>query len=304
MKFITIHNIDTIKLYGNNDYVWLNKVPKLPKILLLGSSTANIGLSPNVMSAELNLCGGEIINLSSSSKSPIQNYYTLQNIEPGLLDSVEVIIYGIDKWIFSKKYYQHNNKLLFDLNLFQLVYLTYFTDNQITFTEFIGIPFYGKLFFPGLSKRSNAEIPPDYGAKIGATNSNRDYFLRPVADWFDRDIFQFSEIQFRYLSKIKEEYCNKKVKMFLVSMPRRSDWRHEYQLHCEDIDIEFTELLKQHLKNTPMIDYSAIIPESLENELFYDSVHLNRWGKQYFSKILCNLVKKPDVDINRIEVKQ
>ena len=97
LHFITLNKLDDINLYNNNNYAWLDNVQKFPKILLLGSSTAQIGLSPNIMTDKLNLSKGEVINLSSSSKSPIQNYYTLKNIKSGILDSVKVIVYGMDK---------------------------------------------------------------------------------------------------------------------------------------------------------------------------------------------------------------
>ena len=97
-------------------YVWIDEEFPGPKNLLLGSSSVRYGLNCEKLS---HLAGDSIsfINLGYDARDPVETYFLLKSLD---LSDVNSVFFGLDPWIFARRYYKFRNPYLYlDLNFFQ-----------------------------------------------------------------------------------------------------------------------------------------------------------------------------------------
>lgn len=290
-------NYDINNLYSYN-YSWIKKLEAPPRILLMGSSTVRYGLSPTIISDELNIPKSGVVNLAHNARTPIQSYYLLKTNDYPCLDSLDAVFYGIDSWVFSKKYYKHDVRLMFDLDLDELVvslYRGYFNIHSI-----LGIDYLKLLVIGGNTKPYSLKaVPADYGAsKLTKRPIN---FQGSIEEWYDYENFSFSQLQFYYLRKIKDHFEERGIKFILLNLPRSSAWHREYVRDCQGLDHAYNALMDEYLGEFKSIGSTTDIPCEIESELFNDGVHLNEKGQVYYSKLFCTMIQ--NLNLSRDELK-
>ncbi|MBL4861442.1 MAG: hypothetical protein JKY09_00280 [Crocinitomicaceae bacterium] len=283
------NHIDQVNMYDFN-YSWTKKLDNPPKVFLMGSSTMKFGLSPSIIAHELDYHSGEVINLAENARSPIQSFYLLNTLDDEQFDSLDLVIYGIDKWIFSKAYYEHNKELLYDLDVSQSTDLYFKAEKDIHFNELLGISTYKRIVGDYETRVDQLDVPIDFGA--GVLEQKPKNFRDPVKHLFGGEMYSFSNIQFNYLKKIQDFFQEKGVKLVLLSTPRRSDWRLDYKNTCRGINSEFDQRLKKKMGSTLLLNHYEIIHDTLEHEYFNDGIHLNKLGQKYYSSWFCKQIQE------------
>ena len=90
-------------------------------------------------------------------------------------------------------------------------------------------------------------------------------------------------MQFHYLAKILDSAHEKKMPVYLILPPKRSDFNHMYFSDAQNEHLYFMEQLKAvNSHNYPLLGGFDQC-DSAADSLFADGVHLNGPGQQEFS---------------------
>lgn len=283
--------------HPRHNCAWVKKLPRPPRVLLAGSSAILYSLSPRVLTTYPGYQEGDIIMIAHNARTPIQSYYIYKSLEEQF-DRVEIVIYSLDTWIFSRHYYRYDSYLQVDWTLnerYQAARLDYIPAQQVILGGNLSLivenllrnaP--GKL--PG--EGSDDSIPDDFGAgKLTEIPRNVN---RGDASLFFFDHFGLSNLQFHYLKRLKEELEVRGITFVMLIPPRRSDWTHTYRQNCQAMDSAVIAKLNQFLGPCRIIggNQQLPIPRALENQFFNDGIHLNPQGQQYYSQLLAPLLPK------------
>ena len=276
--------------YQDANYTWLAKLSKSPKLLLMGSSTMVYALSPGVISEQSNLEKDEIVNLAMNARTPIQSYFLYKNFE-SYFDSVKIVVYGFDPWIFSKKYYT------FDLRVQVLWNLK---ERWYAFRKFnprcaiLGGEMYTiiksvhNLFFK--PAYTLLDIPEDNVAKVLKQIPKN--FSQPVSEWFIYDYFSMSDLQIKYIAKLQQAVEQSGAQFVLFLPPKKTEWLDDYRSTCSHIDEDLISRCNVHLGDSNIIGSFNSMPEPLQSKFLNDGVHLNENGQNYVSKQFANILQK------------
>ena len=267
--------------------LWIKSLENTPKLILMGSSTIRYGLSPKNICDHSTYSDGEVVNAAFDAATPIQNYYLYKEIETRL-DPVATVIYGVDPWVFSKRYYRYDTRLQVYWNLPQRFYA--YSKGFIFFDSVLWgknpISSIVKLVYNSYKKHlisGHMSIPKDFGAV--QLKQNPKNFNDPVATWFDYEIFEFSDLQFKYLAKMQQEIQKTDKTFILLFPPKASGWRKDYRTQCQEIEGAFLEKLHHYLPESIIAGRVDDIPADVETDLFNDGIHLNAKGQEYYSHL-------------------
>ena len=283
--------------YADYGYTWIRHLPYPPKILLMGSSTVQYNLHPGVIAQNSPYRMGEIINLGWNARTPLQSYYLFKTMEKDL-KSVQKVYYGIDPWVFSRKYYEHDALMPVDWNLRERLF---FIKDKEKFDKAL----LGGVLWPVLSRvakncfkmvRDKGEDPGWTPGDLGANSLTQKTknFNMTAEEWFYHDVFDFSDLQFAYLKKLKEECERKGIQFILLIPPKTKQWRTDYAEKNKAMDDIFVRKLNDYLGESYLTGSFAAIPEELEEQLFSDGIHLTSEGQVYFSRQFAFFLRMAD----------
>jgi hypothetical protein len=275
-----------------NSYAWLEILDSKPLNILAGSSSVKYGLSCKELN-KLNPDSVRYVNLAMDARDPIQTYFILKKIS---LNKVKNVYFGLDPWIYTKRYYKHRkNYLYLDFNIIEC--FSYFIehDKMVFLKRYKS--FFKYLFkFSGGNIKKESTIPKDFGSVAlhrTAVNFNN------LDDWFQLEKYGWSDLQFQYLKKI-EELCNvNKVRLSLFIPPKRSDYSEFYLEECKLIHIDYVDKLVQFGISSPIFGKFNLYDNVDDYTLFAEAYHLNEKGQIKFSKSFYELSVKQNIKFSK-----
>jgi hypothetical protein len=271
----------------SNDYKWIDKVKPGKKILLLGSSSVRYGLS----CSQLNKLANDsisFINLAMDARNPIGTYFILKQLD---LTDVKAVYFGLDPWIFAKNYYKYTDTyLLLDMDF--ITFLKYAKENGTSLIakryQEIFKYLYLCLNVNYQYKTNIYEIPPDFGSvKLEGKPKN---FDNPVHEYFEIEKFDWSELQFVYLSKILNLCKDKNINFFVFLPPKRSDFSEDYKLNCKIVHEDFLNNLNKINFVAPVIGKFDQLDALGDSTLFAEPFHLNSLGQDVYTDIFFKMI--------------
>ena len=276
--------------YHDINYTWLAKLSKSPKLLLMGSSTMVYALSPSVISEQSNFEKDEIVNLAMNACTPIQSYFIYKNFE-SYFDSVKIVVYGFDPWIFSNKYYIFDSRVQILWNMKERWYAfrnfnprcAILGGEMFTISKSIR----NLLFKPAYT---SMDVPEDNGAKVLKRIPKN--FSQPVSEWFIYDYFSMSDLQIKYIARLKRAVEQSGAQFVLFLPPKKTEWLDDYRHTCSHIDEDLISRCNAHLGDSNIIGSFNSIPEPLQSKFLNDGVHLNENGQNYVSKQFANILQE------------
>ena len=100
------------------NYSWVNNINSDSLKILSGSSSVRYGLSCTILNG-LSSNKYNYVNIAMDARDPIQTYFILKNLK---LKNVSEIYFGLDPWIYTKRYYMYRNSYLYlDFNFTQIL---------------------------------------------------------------------------------------------------------------------------------------------------------------------------------------
>lgn len=279
-------NLEKRYFHNANEYGWLELLDSNSLNVLAGSSSVRYGLSCKELN-KLNPDNSMYVNLAMDARDPIQTYFILKNIN---LSNVTKVYFGLDPWIYTKRYYKHRYSILYlDFNLAETFLYSKEHDKAAFIKRYKELV---KYFFKSkeLNGNKNFKIPKDFGSvklKRTAVNFNTN------SDWFQLEKYGWSYIQFEYLKKI-EILCKKNNINFSVFIPpKRVDYTEFYKLKHKNVHEEFTTILSRHDLESNIFGKYDILNKKNDSSLFSEAYHLNENGQIAFSKIFYELSTLP-----------
>lgn len=277
---------DKLALFYKNDvneYQWISTLEADSINILAGSSSVKYGLSCNILN-EYGSSNSFFISIANDARDPIQSYYILKNSD---LSKVSSIYYGLDPWIFAKRYYKHRASIL-NLDFSTLESLLYFQEHdKLVFlkryksliTHYLGIN-------PSISRKHTVP-PPELGSQtLLRAPTNFD-----ISDWFQLNKYSWSDLQFKYLKKIELLCQEQGIAFFLFIPPKRSDYTAYYKTKCQTEHAEYLNKLAHEGINSPIFGHYNSLDTLGDSILFAEAYHLNKEGQQLYSELFYELSK-------------
>ncbi|MEO6939606.1 MAG: hypothetical protein ABI444_05640 [Candidatus Kapaibacterium sp.] len=294
LLFMSVHGYEK-EYFATDLYCWVRAVKPQPKVLVMGSSTVYYGLSPRVLKDSLGLRDGEVINLAGPMRTSLLSYHIWSSLKHAS-DSVRVVLYGVDPWIFSEKYYQAENYTMLLWSPLQRAEIE--LDRQ--FPDYVREEAFRGVVFTRVLKqvRNNRghiamevdTAPPDYGAEV-LRFKPKNFWDKPAEYFKPYPFFSFATIFLERLRMLKQEVEAKGAEFVIVLPPKRHGWYAEYANDCAEVDHDFAKLLNQYLGPVKVIGSFQLPKSEKEQSLFMDDIHLGEQGQQYFSREVAGLVK-------------
>ncbi len=269
--------------FEDSTYAWVNHLRVHPKVILMGSSTVLVNLSPTMIAKRMGLADGEVINLAGGSKSAIQMYHLWHVIKPNR-DSVRIVIFSIDPWIAYQSYYWIEDFSTLYWNPVQRLYPAFVGDwPRYVMTGAVATFVAKKSAQHSFrSKTSSTQAPKDFGGEILDTHLKN--YREHAREYFGpTTLFPISQLYLDRLSELKREVEAQGAEFILLLPPKKNEWVSEYRSTCRDIDSDFVAHLNQALGPTKVIMSYDLFHQREEDSLFMDQVHLTAKGRQRFS---------------------
>lgn len=271
---------------GNN-YQWVNQVDEEPQAWLIGSSSVKYGMSCRILNEEVEGQKLTFLNLAQDARGPLQSYYILKQMD---MTKVKALYFGVDTWIFTRRYYINRDKYLYldipfsDAHSFSIEH-----DPNFFLKRYASL---AKYLMPKLrGQHANiVEVPNDFGSV--ELNKKAKNFNQSVSDWFQIDKFGWSELQFQYLKRIAEICEERGVKFYLFLPPKRADFIEDYVQHCQLIHKDFVKKLETILPKTEMIGHYDDLAGEDEEGLFVEAYHLNPIGQKTYSQLFAKYISE------------
>jgi len=267
-------------------YNWVNTLDSVNGFIL-GASTLRYGLSASRLKTNDSLW----VNFSMDARDPLVCYLLLKQYYASKKPSV--ILFGLDPWIFSKRYYINEEKIMYlDLNAHE-TYSFLKLDKSVFFTKFRKL---FDLYLSGNKKIKNDDsftVPQDYGSvKLTEKAKNFDEIHN---DWFEINKFHWSEIEFEYLLRIKD-FCHKNnVKLVFIISPKRKDFRVWSETAFKHEHQEWWNKINDVIGGEYIIGKYSTLDAQNQDSVFVEAFHLNKNGQKEFSVFVRNSLKSPGV---------
>ncbi len=268
-----------------NDYAWIETLDNGPINILAGSSSVRYGLSCKELN-NINPDNSSYVNLAMDARGPIQTYFILKNLG---LDSVRTIYFGLDPWIYTKRYYRHRNQYLYlDFTTWECFLYSREHDKSAFVKRYKS--FFRYLFLPQpAQKNRNITTPDDYGSSaLQRTAKNFD----DLSDWFQIEKYGWSGLQFEYLRKIEKLCEENKINFHLFIPPKRSDYCEYYLEKYKAIHEGYTSKIAQTGIDSSIFGRFDIFNDHVDSTLFAEAFHLNKKGQIEFSRLFYELSLK------------
>ena len=261
-----------------NTYAWVDKFNNESLNIVAGSSSVKYGLSCTELN-ELNPDSSKYINIANDARGPIQTYFILKNIH---LNNIQNIYFGLDPWIYTKRYYKHRNKYLYlDFTFFECLQYTKQHDNSAFRKRYYSL-FNIILNLPLKKYSKNKNIPKDFGS---AALHRKPVNFNNLNDSFQIDKYGWSNLQFEYLKKIESLCTENKIKLNLFIPPKRSDYTKHYKDNYKKTHKDYTYKIAENGIKSPFFGKFNILDTKGDSTLFAEAYHLNEKGQIKFSKL-------------------
>lgn len=262
------------------NYAWTSRLDSLN--ILSGSSSVRYGLSCSILN---NYKSGNFVNLAMDAGDPIRTYFLLKNLR---LDNVQAVYFGLDPWIYTKRYYKHRRSIMYlDFSILE-AYNYSVEHDRTTFIKRYKVLLESIFHLNKLaSATNNLEFPQDFGS-VGLVRNATNFQASPK-DWFQLEKYDWSEIQFEYLKKISE-LCKSRNWQFSVFIPpKRIDFVMKYREDCKIIHKEYIERVDKTGFDSPIFGSFNDIDDY---EAFSEAYHLNKIGQEKYSEIFFSIAKQ------------
>ena len=278
------------KNYKNdaNGYAWINKLNNKPINIVSGSSTVRYGLSCKQLN-ELNQDSSVYINFAMDARDPIQTYFILKNVN---LYNVKTVYFGLDPWIYGKKYYKHLHQSILYLDFTFFECLLYFKEHdKSAFSKRY------KAYFDYISNSKkgnslkNEIIPKDFGS-IALEHTALNFST--LNDIFQTNKYGWSSLQFEYLKKIETLCDENKIKLNLFVVPKRSDYSKFHKNNFVKYHEEYLNKMAEISMKSPIFGKLDLLDSKGDSILFTEAFHLNKAGQVKFTKLFYELTLKPN----------
>ncbi len=274
------------KVYSEdfNKYKWIENIHCDSLSILAGSSSVKYGLSCSVLNTLAN-DNSKYVNIAKEARDPIQTYFILKQLD---FKNIDVVYFGLDPWIYSRRYYKfRNNYLYLDFNFLQCFYFALEQDKKVFFKRYqCLIDFALKKKASGIAP--NYEIPDDFGSTtLDRTAVN----FTDLGDWFELRKYGWSELQFVYLKKTQDLCRKRNIQFVLFLPPKRSDFSTYYAQDCHDINVSYQKELSRYGISAPIFGKFDQLDKVGDSLLFVEAYHLNKIGQIKYSEIFYDISK-------------
>jgi len=290
-QIFTEEKLEQNHLKISNFFAWINLLESDSLSVISGSSTARYGLS----CTELNRVSGKdssYISIALDARDPIETYFILKNLN---LNKIKNVYFGLDPWIYSKRYYKYRNIYLYlDFNLIECLF--YYKEHDKSVLKKRYEAFFNYVFgtFDN-SVNINYGIPSDFGSvSLNYTAIN----FNSLEDWFQIKKYGWSDLQFEYLKKM-ETFCNdKSINFFLFITPKRSDYSKYYFSDCIAAHHEYIRKLLDNNINSIVFGKYNLFDNEGDSTFFAEAYHLNQKGQMLFSDKFHEMINRDNVRIS------
>lgn len=272
-------NLEKIFTKEFSECFWINTLNKDSIIVLSGSSSVKYSLSCSLLN-ELSSHKYQFVNIAEDARDPMVTYFILKNLN---LKKISAVYFGMDPWIYTKRYYKHRNNYLYsDFSFAESINYQKEQDNSTLLKRYKSI---FSLFLSETNKNSkkNLPIPEDFGSV--PLNKTAENFNQLPDEWFELDKYEWSDIQFIYLKKIIDLCKINKIKFFMFVPPKRSDFTIAYKSNCKKIHKEFVDKLAKENIDAPIFGKFNTLESIGDSAYFADACHLNEKGQKKYSEL-------------------
>jgi hypothetical protein len=284
--FFKENQLEKIYHGSANDFAWINSVRGDSLVFLCGSSSVKYGLSCSILNE---LAGGKenFVNLAMNARSPLQTYFILKELD---LSRAKAVYFGLDPWIYTKRYYKHQMIYLYaDFSFTEALEYSKTQDKSCFIKRYSA---WTKLF--SLEKRNiNNVIPNDYGSE--ALDKTALNFNERVDTWFQIDKYGWSDLQFEYLEKMAQLCSKRNVSFYVFIPPKRSDYSDVYKKECKNIHQDYIHQLEKVNFLSPIFGTFDQLDSLGDYQFFQDAYHLNKQGQEFYSNIFYELMQENKV---------
>lgn len=268
-------------------YRWINTMKSDSLIVLSGSSSVRYGLSCSMLN-QLSSDHLNYVSIAMDARDPIETYFILKSLKKQKIHSV---YFGLDPWIYAKRYYKHRTSYLYlDLTFIQVLKMTYEYDKNAFLSRYK--KFFEYLFHNENDSNENIQnsIPSDFGS---ATLDKKPTNFNKVADdWFQIEKYGWSDLQFKYLQKIVTLCEEKDIEFILLIPPKRLDYSTIYQEKCQDIHNQYISHLSNSVFSNPIIGTFDQFKNKGDSIFFVEPYHLNKKGQEEYSKLFYKMTEQ------------
>ncbi|MBK6913556.1 MAG: hypothetical protein IPH11_07780 [Ignavibacteriales bacterium] len=283
------NSLDNVFHNESAQYSWINTIGQDSIVVLAGSSSVRYDLSCK----ELNTLSSnqfKFVNIAMDARDPIATYFIIKNMN---LKKVSAIYFGLDPWIYTKRYYMNRNMYMYlDFNFGDILLFSKEHDKSALIKRYKSLAtFMFSSIFSNKKKSNNvaSEVPIDYGSV--ALDRHAVNFDSPVNNWFQIDKYGWSDLQFIYLKKLMNLCVSKNVKFGVFIPPKRSDYSYIYQNDCKFIHNEFVSKLMFYGITAPIFGQFDQFDSIGDSIYFADAYHLNREGQKKYSELFYNMMQ-------------
>ena len=283
-NFLSESRIESLFQNDAAQYEWINKLDSDRIIVLAGSSSVKYGLSCSEL-GKLSNNEYQFVNIALDARDPIVTYFILKQLD---LEKVSAIYFGLDPWIYSKRYYKHRDKYLYlDFSFIESLKFSIEHDNGVFIKRY-------KSLFSNLNKNSSTKIkknlivPNDFGSV--QLDKNPVNFNEKVESWFQIDDYGWSELQFHYLEKIVRYCAMKNVELNFFIPPKREDFTIGYMNGCQNIHKEYISKMQQSSTKIGVFGTFKQLAQIGDSIYFVDGIHLNKTGQKKYSELFYTMM--------------
>jgi len=260
-------------------------VKSQPEVIVMGSSMPRLGVNPVVVAESNGLSRGRVATVARNGATPLQAYVSYARNEKSLGAASE-FFYSVEPWLLSDRFYRFafRERLIWSLSQWRLASKKFELDGGY----FLPFPWADLLvnfskprearrcqFTPG---RILGHQPADYQREEAWV----DPYLHEAFD--DMELFGPSQVQVRYLGKLKRRVEANGGRFTLMLTPKHERYSEIYAQH-PNYDAALRRLLIEELGADQPVLGKSIDPEfSGSKELFMDAVHLGSTGAKRFSE--------------------
>lgn len=282
-KLFSEKNLENI-FKGEANYYWMKSLKSDSLIVLAGSSSVRYGLSSNLLN-EISNNNKKYVNIAMDARDPIQTYFILKNLE---VKNISAVYFGLDPWIYSKRYYMNRNSYLY-LDFSFIECLNFTKEHDISSFNKRYKNFFNYLFQNNQYNKINKNytIPDNFGSVT--LNRKAVNFNEPLTNFFQTDKYGWSDLQFIYLRKMSELCKEKNIKFVIFIPPKRSDFSITYKEKLNFIHDEYLNKLVAFGINAPIFGTFDQLDKLGDESNFAEAYHLNKKGQELYSRIFYRL---------------
>ena len=139
--------------------------------------------------------------------------------------------------------------------------------------------------------KKKQKIPADFGSI--ALKSKARNFDRPIHEWYQLNLYGWSNLQFLYAKKLLSFCESEGIKFYAFVPPKRSDYTETYAEKCKAIHEEFVTNLVNLDFDTEVFGQFSQLDYLGDYDLFQEAFHLNENGQKQYSKEFYKMMQSP-----------